>query len=552
MDFSHIVTYDGEKPYIFISYAHKDTDVVLPIVSELQQRGYRVWFDQGIEAGTEWSNNIAKHLRDCSAFLFFASHNSAASENCLDEISYAKSNQKSALMIFLEDDVVLPEGTEMQTARFQRMYKTRHKNLIGFMDKLCEAPLLHPCKKEEAEMAATSTPVATAEPTPPAKKRPVILAGAALAVVALVVCLLAFLPKGGENPAMPTETTAPQELSDDPMDFTFRLDGKVYKLPFQMSEVLNAGWILQDGAFEPDALLGGGQSHNVKAQKDDKILTLILFNGSGNAKKQSECFVCGIGYNESTAPQIEIAGGLSVNASAQDIINAYGTPSDQVESEFFTSITYNKDSILGQNNTYAKFWLDKEDPENDFEFEMCNFVLEETATNTERPAYLDDYKTATALADDLLDPTVQIEGELYTLPAPVSEFQDKGWTITSQSGSVVSGDTATIVLSKGGKRLPVVVKNFSLYQTLPELCAVTGFSLYEDCEAEILFGGGVSLTDTMEAFEQAAEDRWERSASGGNVSYTYMDDVFYVDASFVEATGELRWLYMNVEEWTHK
>ena len=39
------VAYKGEQPYIFISYAHKDSDVVLPIVAKLQQDGYRVWYE---------------------------------------------------------------------------------------------------------------------------------------------------------------------------------------------------------------------------------------------------------------------------------------------------------------------------------------------------------------------------------------------------------------------------------------------------------------------------------------------------------------------------
>lgn len=34
------VAYKGDQPYIFISYAHKDSDIVLPIISRLQQDGY--------------------------------------------------------------------------------------------------------------------------------------------------------------------------------------------------------------------------------------------------------------------------------------------------------------------------------------------------------------------------------------------------------------------------------------------------------------------------------------------------------------------------------
>lgn len=139
--------YKGSKPYIFVSYAHKDSQTVVPILDAMQKKGYRIWFDQGIEAGTEWSNNIAAHLEDCSVFVVFASHNSVKSENCLDEIAFAKSHQKPSLLIFLQEDVVLPKGTEMQTARFQRMFYSRHASDEGFIEKLTEAPILDICRE---------------------------------------------------------------------------------------------------------------------------------------------------------------------------------------------------------------------------------------------------------------------------------------------------------------------------------------------------------------------------------------------------------------------
>ena len=51
--------YEGSEPYIFVSYAHKDAAMVMPLITGLQDRGFRVWFDAGIEAGTEWPEYIA-------------------------------------------------------------------------------------------------------------------------------------------------------------------------------------------------------------------------------------------------------------------------------------------------------------------------------------------------------------------------------------------------------------------------------------------------------------------------------------------------------------
>jgi hypothetical protein len=37
--------------YVFASYAHADSAVVLPELARLTRLGVRVWFDEGIEVG---------------------------------------------------------------------------------------------------------------------------------------------------------------------------------------------------------------------------------------------------------------------------------------------------------------------------------------------------------------------------------------------------------------------------------------------------------------------------------------------------------------------
>ena len=65
-DFEYFKPYEGDKPYIFISYAHADDDAVLPIVSDMHRRGYNIWYDEGIEVGSEWQECIASHSCRCS------------------------------------------------------------------------------------------------------------------------------------------------------------------------------------------------------------------------------------------------------------------------------------------------------------------------------------------------------------------------------------------------------------------------------------------------------------------------------------------------------
>ena len=166
MDKEWFHIYDGDRPYLFISYSHADEKVVFPLLQGIQEAGFRIWMDRGIEVGTEWSNNIADRLSRCEAVLFFVSKRSVQSENCLDEIACAKSHKKTAILIFLEEDVVLPGGVEMQTARFQRMYATRHTSMDSFIGALTASPALQPCREVPPAPVAEPAPAPTPVPAP--------------------------------------------------------------------------------------------------------------------------------------------------------------------------------------------------------------------------------------------------------------------------------------------------------------------------------------------------------------------------------------------------
>ena len=99
--------YEGRKPFVFISYSHRDSARVLDIISPLHAQKYRVWYDEGIPAGCDWPKNIAQHMRAASAVLFFISETSISSINCLNEIREA-AQQKKAILCMRLDASALP------------------------------------------------------------------------------------------------------------------------------------------------------------------------------------------------------------------------------------------------------------------------------------------------------------------------------------------------------------------------------------------------------------------------------------------------------------
>lgn len=130
--------YSGKKGYIFISYAHKDKKEVYPIIDKLLNDGFRVWYDDGIDPGTEWDENIAKHIEGCGYFIPFISENYLKSSNCKDELNFARDLDKDRFLIYLEN-VDLPSGMSMRLSRLQNIHKYAYDSFDEFYSKLLTA-----------------------------------------------------------------------------------------------------------------------------------------------------------------------------------------------------------------------------------------------------------------------------------------------------------------------------------------------------------------------------------------------------------------------------
>lgn len=140
--------YKGDKPYIFISYSHKDRDEAVKVVRLLQRNRYRVWYDEGIDPGTEYDDNIAEHIKQCGYFLAIISPNSVNSSNCKDEIKYARDLEKPKVLVYLME-TQLPGGMQMRLGRSQAVYKYKYNSEDAFIQKLLEAKGIEACYEEE-------------------------------------------------------------------------------------------------------------------------------------------------------------------------------------------------------------------------------------------------------------------------------------------------------------------------------------------------------------------------------------------------------------------
>lgn len=114
--------YEGNDPFLFVSYAHKDAEAVYSVLSRLHQLGYRIWYDQGISPGTIWPRVLADAILKSAGVLAFISPQSVKSEHCLDEVSFAIESTKPLLPVYL-GPTELPTELRLTIGRRQAVFR---------------------------------------------------------------------------------------------------------------------------------------------------------------------------------------------------------------------------------------------------------------------------------------------------------------------------------------------------------------------------------------------------------------------------------------------
>lgn len=114
--------YMGDDSYIFISYSHNDSQLVFPEIERFHNKGYNIWYDEGIAPGNEWLDEIANALLNSSLLIAFITQNSVANRNVQKEINWALKNDIPVLKICLEE-AELPLKLEFELSNVQSILK---------------------------------------------------------------------------------------------------------------------------------------------------------------------------------------------------------------------------------------------------------------------------------------------------------------------------------------------------------------------------------------------------------------------------------------------
>ena len=120
--------YTGSDPYLFISYSHRDIDKVYPILDALNDRKFRLWYDDSCETGNDFRDELRDRIAKCEAVILFVSESSMSSPFCGMEIIVAREYGKRLYPIYLDNSVVPPA--------FQILLANTHHSTSDNMSKL--------------------------------------------------------------------------------------------------------------------------------------------------------------------------------------------------------------------------------------------------------------------------------------------------------------------------------------------------------------------------------------------------------------------------------
>ena len=208
--------YKGDDPYIFVSYAHKNSEIVFEHITRLRNAGFRIWYDEGIDPGTDWSEEIAIALSNAAALIVFISPAAVESHNVKKEIVFAIDQRKHMICIHVEN-TELPVGLKLQLGNIQSLLEDRFIDQEKFYARLFDA-----LPEETREVDRNGVPVLAAsgkakrrrtQGTIQQKKyKTVFIAAGFVLVLGLSAFVTVNLTRKDETPPSSTVTTQTSDV----------------------------------------------------------------------------------------------------------------------------------------------------------------------------------------------------------------------------------------------------------------------------------------------------------------------------------------------------
>ena len=380
-----------------------------------------------------------------------------------------------------------------------------------------------------------------------------IIAGAVVLVAGIV---LLFVLLGGKGNGRNAKEEKGIKLSDNLYDTTFELDGVVYQLPMKFEKLASNGWTISESGYNDSTELAGYGEDTFRMSRNGATIEVCVYNNSGNARAIKNSIVYSVEGEYDSGGNIKLGKGIDCTSSVEEIIAAFGVPTERTDSSDCSVLKYVKAGKAG-----VKFFCYTEESglKKYSTITVANINVEDendTEINNAVPDYLAKYKAPSSLGNDLLSATISIGGDLYHLPAPLSAFLDNGWKLRQASDVIPAGDTNTISIERNGVWFYVDLINLASYQTVAENCAVYRVAIENDQGIPAELSGGIALNSTSKAEVESKTGSGFSLYDGYDYySYNYSDYSrgydFKVTIDVDKSSGKVRCIILSNKEWNY-
>ena len=129
---------DEDEPFIFISYSHKDKERIFPIITRLYEKGWHIWYDEGIELNKNYYIPISNHIEKCQLFIIFVTENSVKSTFCIRELLCADKFEKTICICRLDSNAQFTDFKNAITLAtvLPRNIETNESELMDVLERI--------------------------------------------------------------------------------------------------------------------------------------------------------------------------------------------------------------------------------------------------------------------------------------------------------------------------------------------------------------------------------------------------------------------------------
>ena len=155
--------YTGDtEPFVFISYSHKNKELVYADLAVMEKRHVRFWCDYGIPPGDEWDTRVHRTIQkpNCTGAIFYLSTDSLSSEAVHKELRFWDEKlRENDSFSYIPHFAVLTEHSQISNLFSDALTRGGDKvlDILGVVTKLFKSNnlyVLHPNAASQVSMPA--------------------------------------------------------------------------------------------------------------------------------------------------------------------------------------------------------------------------------------------------------------------------------------------------------------------------------------------------------------------------------------------------------------